>query len=241
MKNYLLTGGTSGIGECFIKSFSEDANTSIYVIARSREKFDVLQKSFPKAKIFLIESDLSDISSIKNKLEQLKDINIDGIIHCAGIIDIQKLKKTTYDKFLRLMNINFFSFCEILRCIVGQKKNDAPLRVIAMSSIDSFRGDPFNQMYAASKAALDSYIRTISIELNKYNVEINSIQACYVDTPMIDYQKQIHAENIDDWKRSCQPLGVISPEEIVEQIQFFLNKKGKCVTGTSVFINSGIV
>ena len=97
-----------------------------------------------------------------------------------------KIKKTTYDKFLRLMNINFFSFCEILRCIVGQKKNDATLRVIAMSSIDSFREDPFNQMYAASKVALDSYIRTIPIELNKYNVKINSIQACYVDTPMIE-------------------------------------------------------
>lgn len=54
---------------------------------------------FLKPKFFLIESDLSDISSIKNKLEQLKDINIDWIINCAGIIDIQKLKKTTYDKF----------------------------------------------------------------------------------------------------------------------------------------------
>ncbi len=242
MKRYVITGGTSGIGEGLVRSFEKDDVELILPVRNTEKALDMYKHTCFFNKLQIFKLDLEDVTSIKSAFASVKNIDkIDGFIHCAGIIDLKNLQKTTYEKFLRLMNINFFSFVEILRLLISSKKIDTRFRCVAMSSADSFRADRANHMYCVSKASMDAFIKTISLELNQKNVEINSIQPAFVNTPMADHQKLFHGDNFENWIREIQPLGLIQINEIVEMIRFYLEKKGSKITGTSVYVNSGVV
>lgn len=241
MKRYLITGATSGIGQSLVESFSLQEDVELILPVRDIDKATNIYKENNSlfSRIKLVKIDLNEISQIKNALTPILDLSFDGFVHCAGMVDIKNLKRTSYDRFLKVMNVNLFSFVEILRLLIEKKPKELQFRVVAMSSVASFKGDKSNQMYCASKAALDSFIRSISLELINSNVEINSIQSLFVDTPMCDDQRAFHGDNFDNWIKGSQPLGLISTDEIVELIRFFLEKKGKKMTGISTCINAG--
>lgn len=238
-KTYVITGATSGVGYALTKVLLEE-NVKLILIVRSKENADKLIKEFNNTdKIDFAYADLVDIEKISEALAPFKEVAIDGFVHCAGIVDLQTLRKTTVAKFERLMRVNFLSFVEILRLLTISKKTDRRFRVVAISSVSSFRPDRTNHMYSASKAAMEAFIRSVSVELNNQNVEINCIQPCFVDTPMLKDQRMYRGESFEKWLASAQPLGVISPDEIAEQIKFMLYKKGTKVTGTSIYMNGG--
>ena len=240
-RTFVITGGTSGVGKALTKSLLEE-NVRLVLIVRSKEKADELVAEFNNTdKIEFVYADLVDVEKLSDALSPYKCQDIDGFVHCAGIVDLQSLRKTTTKKFERLMRINFLSFVEILRVLLLAKTQERRFRVVSMSSASSFRADRSNHMYSASKAAMEAFMRSVCGELINQNVEINCIQPCYIDTPMLKDQKMYRGDVFDRWLGASQPLGVISPDEIAEQIKFMLYKRGAKVTGTSIYMNGGML
>lgn len=237
-KSLLVTGGTSGIGLELVKSYLKD-DVHITLILRDIDKAKVCFSYHDMDKVSLIEADLMDPISLSNILKNNLKIAPDYFVYCAGMLNEVSLKRTTYSSFIKLMNVNFFSFVEILRYLISIKSKNTAMRIVAMSSLASLQGGKGNQMYAASKSAMDSFIRTSSHELRENNIVINSIQAGYVDTNMCDSLRLFYGDRFDDFIRQNQPLGLIEKTEIVEQIRFMLSKKGNSVTGVSLKINGG--
>lgn len=237
-KTYVITGGTSGIGKAVVESY-KDEDVKLIIIARNEEKAKALSEVIDLSKLEIVIADLEDVASLKDTLKSLIGRDLDGLIYCAGTGAIESLRKTTYEKSLRVMNVNFFSFSEILRLCTMKKDKEKLFRCVALSSISSVIGFPNNQIYCASKAAMDGFIRSVSIELQEKNVEINSIQPNWVDTPMASNMKAYRGEEFDSYIRSESPLGIIEPWEVVEQIRFLLDKKSNKATGGTFVINAG--
>ncbi len=240
MKRYFVTGGTSGIGKALVSTFKNE-DCELYITTRNKDKADKLIESCGNVCIKFIDIDLMNVETIKDSLQSIRNVPFDGFIHCAGVSPVTTLRKSTLTELDRAMRINFYSFVEILRCLTMFKPKEQLLRVIAVSSVASFRGYSHHQIYSATKAALDGFIRSSSIELSNFNIEINSIRPATVDTPMIEGLKTAWSDDFESYIKKLQPLGLIAPEEVVEQIRFLLDKKGHHITGTSIFINSGVV
>src|SRR5574344_767613 len=237
-KTYVITGGTSGIGKTLVESY-KDEDVKLIVIARNEEKAKELFNIIQESQLEIILADLENVSSLKDSLKSLVGRELDGLVYCAGMSGIESLRKTTYEKFQKVMNVNLFAFCEVLRLCTLKKPVEKKFRCVAISSTSSVVGFPNNHMYCASKAAMDGFIRAVSIELRDKNVEINSIQPNWVDTPMVDSVKAYHGDNFDKWILDNAPLGIISTSEVVEQIRFLLDKKGTKSTGGAYLINGG--
>lgn len=238
MKTYVISGSTSGIGKGLVESFKND-DVKIIAIGRNEQKLNELSNIIPNDRLITINVDLENVNLITNALEPIKDLDIDGFIHCAGFSSELNFRRASYDMNIKQMNINFFSFVEILKFLVLHKDSKKQFRVVALSSVASIRYAACDHIYAATKGALDSYIHSVAGELVKRNVEINSLQPVYVNTSMIKLTKQAYGEEFDNYVRRFQPLGILEVEDVVEQIRFLLEKKSKKVTGTSIFINAG--
>ena len=237
-KTYVITGATSGIGKALVESYKNE-DVKLIIIARNLEKAQALKEVIDESKLEIVIADLENVASLKDSLKQLVGRDLDGLIYSAGVTGIESLRKTTYEKFLKVMNVNFFAFAEILRLCTLKKDPQKLFRCVAISSCSSRVGSPCDQIYCSSKAAMDAFIRASSIELESKNVEINSLQPNWVDTPLLDNIKAYHGDDFDNWMSQSAPLGMISCDEIVEYIRFMLDKKGNKNTGTSILINGG--
>ena len=240
MKTYLVTGGTSGIGKCLVSSF-KDEDVKLYLTIRNRDSINKIKDVTDTERIEFIDIDLCNVEKIKDALSVYKSIEFDGFIHCAGYGFPCGLRKTTYENFDKNMRVNFYSFVEILKLLTAYKKRESALRVVALSSISALRGSKNNHIYSTTKGALDSFIRSVSLELISNNVEINSVCPVMVDTPLNNVVKDVYGDGFIDFVNEFQPMGMLSPEDVVEQIRFLLNKRSNKVTGTSILVNSGLV
>ena len=120
-KRILVTGASSGIGASVCRIL-KDSGAEIIMVAKNADK---LEKKAEELDIpYYYAADLSDIYSIEKQTEQIiRDRGpLDGFVHSAGVGTVRPIKMCTYDFMKSVMDVNFFSFVEIIR-IVTKKKN----------------------------------------------------------------------------------------------------------------------
>ena len=243
MKKIILVGATSGVGLGFIESQIEK-DVFITCLYRDETKLDKLKQKFAKhlEKLSFVKIDISDVQNIENTIKsQLSETQkYDAMVFCAGKANLTRPKNATYNKVFDVMNVNFFSFVELLRIFVNRyKEKDGVFKIVAISSISSKVTAGINAIYGSSKAALDTFIRSSAKDLSKYNVLINSIAPSYIDTDMINNIRESYSpEEFDKYIRGRQCLGLIPVKEIAAEIDYLL-WTSNFVTGTVRSVNAG--
>jgi NAD(P)-dependent dehydrogenase (short-subunit alcohol dehydrogenase family) len=238
MKNILITGGTSGIGAAVVQKL--DSYDS-HLIILSRNKSGASNKFINlKSKITLIQCDLSQISKIEESLTEIPD-RIDCFVHSAGISHTKPLNKLKQDIYTDVFNVNVFSFIEIMR-IISIRKVKAQnywTNVVAVSSVASKIGGVGQIVYAASKAALESAIRTLTKELNKKNIRLNGVRPGLVDTPMtLDWMETIGLQDINQLNDFILN-GLAKPTEVADVICFLLSNESRQIMGQNITVDGG--
>ena len=243
MKKIILVGATSGVGLGFIESQIEK-DVFITCLYRDETKLDNLKQKFAKylEKLSFVKIDISDVPNIENTIKsQLSETQkYDAMVFCAGKANLTRPKNATYNKVFDVMNVNFFSFVELLRIFVNRyKEKDGVFKIVAISSISSKVTAGINAIYGSSKAALDTFIRSSAKDLSKYNVLINSIAPSYIDTDTINNIRESYSpEDFDKYIRGRQCLGLIPVKEIAAEIDYLL-WTSNFVTGTVRSVNAG--
>ena len=237
-KNILITGASSGIGR----------ETAI-VAGRLGAKvimLDLCEEGLQET-ISLMDGDghvyqvvdLIDTNSIASFVKEIVTKNgiINGLVHCAGISSRKPLNVLTREGFGRVMDVNFYSFVELVRQVCKKKNFSEGGSVVVMSSISSIRGYKAKTEYCVSKAAVDSFVRCIALELADRRIRVNSIMAAEVLTPLAiktrEMNKAIGASIFN------APLGASEPYEVANTIAFLLSDATRTITGTSILIDGG--
>ncbi len=186
-----------------------------------------------------ITIDLTDSKAITNTITQVvsKFGKLDGIVHCAGISSRKPLNVLSKDGFSKVMDINFYSFVELVKQCAKKKHINDGASIVVMSSISSIRGYKAKTEYCVSKAAVDAFVRCMALELADRRIRINSVMAAAVQTPMALRAREISAQLGAAEFRA--PLGISEPYEIANTIAFLLSDATKTITGTSLLIDGG--
>ena len=162
---------------------------------------------------------------------------VNGIVHCAGISSRRPIGVLKPEPFFNLMQINFYSFVELVRLFSKRNRLAEGGSIVVMSSISSIRGFKAKTEYCASKAAVDAFVRCAAAELADKKIRVNSVMPAEVLTPMAMRAREINgtvgASNFN------APLGPSSPEEVANVIAFLLSDATKTISGTSVRIDGG--
>lgn len=237
-KNIIITGAASGIGrETAIVASKFGANVIMLDLSE-----DGLKETLPlldgnKHNYYTI--DLTNTEAISTIVKDIVDKYglINGLVHCAGISSRKPLNVLTKDGFGKVMDINFYSFVELVRQVCKKKHFVEGGSVVVMSSISSIRGYKAKSEYCVSKAAVDSFVRCMALELADRKIRINSVMAAEVLTPLALKAKEMNqAVGASDFNA---PLGPSEPYEVANTILFLLSDATKTITGTSILIDGG--
>jgi len=237
-KTIIITGAGSGIGrETAIVASRQGAKVIMLDLSKEglEETLSLLEGNGHAFHVI----DLTDINSITGLIKEIVNSFgiIDGLVHCAGISSRKPLNVLTKDGFCKVMDINFYSFVELVRQVCKKKHFSEGGSVVVMSSISSIKGYKAKTEYCVSKAAVDAFVRCMALELADRKIRVNSVMAAEVLTPLaLKARVMNQAVGASDFNA---PLGPSEPYEVANTIAFLLSDATKTITGTSILIDGG--
>ena len=210
------------------------------MVARNSEKLASVAGEIGDSSWYSI--DLTDVPGISNQVEAIikKHGPLDGFVHSAGIGTVRPIKMCTYDYMKQMMDINFFSFVEIIRTITKKRYFNDGLSIVGISSVASLEGNQSKTGYCASKAAMDGAIRCLAKELAPKRIRVNSVMPGITKTAIYEQILENGGES-EDLKSIMQRqyLGICEPEYIANTVAFLLSEEAHFITGSAIAVDSG--
>lgn len=186
--------------------------------------------------------DFSAIDTIEPLLAQVikEQGAVDGYVHTTGVGTVRPLKMSKYDFMLNVMNINFFSFVEVVRCLSKKGAYNPGMTIVGISAVGAYIGNSTKTAYCASKAAMNGAVRCMAKELAPKGIRLNTVAPGDTDTPMsrqaADYRDGTDELRINQMR---QYLGQCQPSDIADGIAFLLSDMSSKITGSCLPIDGG--
>lgn len=235
----VITGGNSGIGYATAKKLKQDG-ANVVITGRSADK---VAQAAEELGVKGLVADVSDLNAIDQLVAQVKESygNVDVLFVNAGIFQPAPVGSISEQVFDEQMNINFkgavFTTEKFLPIL-----NDGA-SIINLSSVNAYTGMPNTAVYAASKAALNSYTRTAATELAPRKIRINAVNPGPVSTPIFG-KTGMPEEQLNGFAQAMQnrvPLKRFGqPEEVANLVSFLASDEATFITGGEYNIDGGI-
>ena len=240
-KTILITGASSGMGRETAVLCSK-LGAKLILIARREDKLRETLNELRGDGHKYYASDLSIVNDIDKLIKIVINENgpLDGFVHSAGVGSTRPLKLLKPDVLRSVMEINYFSFVEIIRCITKRNCFNRGLSIVGISSISSKQGNQEKTAYSASKAAMDATVRCLAKELHEKNIRLNTVNPALIKTDI--YQQFLdNSGDSQDAKIiiNRQYMGLGEAVDVANMIAYLLSDAAKFITGTNVLLDGG--
>ena len=240
-KRIIVAGACGGIGKA-VSTLLAQGGAQVIVLDLKEENLTELCRQLPGEDHGYRVCDFGNIEGIETVIGGIiKEYGpMDGFVHCAGTGEVRPLKMSKYPYMVDVMNVNFFSFVEIVRCLTKRKAFNPGMSIVGVSSIGAFYGAPTKVAYTSSKAAMNAAVKCMAVELGGKGVRVNTVAPGATNTSM-RRQYESYAQDTDSYKINAirQYLGVCEPEDIANSIAFLLSDKARMITGTCLTVDGG--
>jgi len=240
----IITGASRGIGEGIAIKFAEEgANVAFtYVSNSSAEKAKALEEKLQgmnvKAKAY--QSDAADFAQCESFVNDvLKEFGaVDICVNNAGISKDNLLLRMTAEQWDEVMRVNLNSVFNMTKQVIRPMMKAKSGSIINMSSIIGEMGNAGQTSYAASKAGIIGFTKSVAKELGSRNIRCNAIAPGFVETDMTSYLKE--GEAADKYKAGI-PLGKFATtEDIANTALFLASNLGSYITGQVISVCGGL-
>ena len=236
----VITGGGSGIGEASARIFAE-AGARVVVTGR---RIEPLQRVADEIGGHAIACDVSDQTQVRAMFAKALEITgkVDVLLNNAGGPGpIAPVSTVDMAEWVACMNTNLvgamYALQEAARIMSAQKSGS----IINMSSVAGLVGVPGTAAYAASKAGVRLFSKTVALETARENIRVNTIHPGMIWT---DMQKVAIADNKEVFDQIVEaiPMGKMGePDDIGAMVAFLASDDAKYVTGAELVVDGGMV
>ncbi len=240
----IVTGAARGIGEAIALKFAEHgAHVAFtYVSDSSAEKAAALEKKLTamgvKAKAYKSNAgDYAQCEALVNDV--IKEMGtVDICVNNAGISKDNLLLRMSADQWNDVININLNSVFNMTKQVIRPMMKSKNGVIINMSSVIGEMGNAGQSSYAASKAGIIGFTKSVAKELGSRNIRCNAVAPGFVETDMTAYLKEGDAG--DKYKAGI-PLGKFaSGEDIANTCLFLASDWGSYITGQTISVCGGL-
>ncbi len=237
----LVTGASRGIGEAIAVKFAEHGANVAFTFLSSEERAKALEERLAalgvKAKGY--KSDAGDYKAAEQlAADVIKDFGtIDICVNNAGISKDNLLLRLTPEQWDDVMQANLKSVYNLTKQVIKPMMKNRAGSIINLSSIVGVKGNGGQSAYAASKAGIIGFTKSIAQEIGSRNIRCNAIAPGFIETDMTHYLKDGGAEK---WFEKI-PLGRFGkPEEVADTALFLACDMSKYMTGQVLSICGGM-
>lgn len=237
----LITGASRGIGEAIALKFAENGANIAFTYFSSEERAKAQEEKLiglgVKAKAY--KSDAGDYAAAEQlAADVIKDFGtIDICVNNAGISRDNLLLRLTPEQWDEVMQANLKSVYNLTRQVIKPMMKARSGSIINLSSIVGVKGNPGQSSYAASKAGIIGFTKSIAQEIGSRNIRVNAIAPGFIETDMTHYLQDGGGEK---WFEKIPMQRFGKPEEIANVALFLASGLSTYVTGQVISACGGM-
>lgn len=236
----VITGASKGIGKGIAEVFAMQG-AHVILVSRSEQPLKALEAHIQAqgGKVSSFVADISREEDMQNMAATVVKYHgrIDILIQNAGIYPFSRFENMTTEEWHHVLNTNLTgTFYAIKACLPYMKKQNHG-RIVMTSSISGPQvGLPGASHYTASKAGMNGFMKTIAIELAKYNITVNAVEPGNIITEGFDELGEEHVKKMT----KAVPMGRLgTAEEIAFAHLFLASDEARYITGQSIIVDGG--
>ncbi|MEQ1878793.1 MAG: 3-oxoacyl-[acyl-carrier-protein] reductase [Bdellovibrionia bacterium] len=235
----LVTGGSRGIGAAIAKQAAIEGAKVAITYNSNRESAEKVVREFPGEGHLVLAMNVGEEDSVKKAIAELLTHfpSIDGLVNNAGITKDQLMLRMKAEEFDNVINTNlrgtFLCTREVLKPMVKARKGS----LVHITSVVGEMGNPGQANYCASKGGIESFSKSVALEVASRKIRSNCVAPGFIATDMTE-------KLTDDQKKAMMdriPLGSIGdPSDVGAAVCFLLSDDSKYITGHTLSVNGGL-
>jgi|TARA_R110000737_G_C14621837_1_gene493422 NAD(P)-dependent dehydrogenase (short-subunit alcohol dehydrogenase family) len=227
MANYLIIGGSSGIGQSLVHSLSKSGHsvTATYFQGETIEKIPSVTYLQYDVKNPFTDSDLLPES-------------LDGLVYCPGAIDLKPFGRISPEQFIEDYDLQVVGAIRVLQAVSSKLLKGANPSIVFFSTVAVQSGFPFHSKVSASKGAIEGLTRALAAEYAP-KIRVNAIAPSLTDTPLSS--KLLSTAEKKEANAQRHPLKKIGePKDLANLAEFLLSEKAAWITGQIIHVDGGM-
>lgn len=240
-KYAVVTGAGKGIGASIVKKFLAEDIAGVAMFEWDIELCEKTAKELDPTgtRVLPIKCDVSNKADVQNAVAKTieKFGTIDILVNNAGITRDVMFHKMTEEQWDQVMSVNLKSMFYICKEIVPIMREKCYGKIVNISSTSAL-GNVGQANYAASKAAVQGFTKTLAKELGPKNITCNAVAPGYIFTDMLS---TVPENILEGWKKDIPLRRFASPDELASVVCFFSSDESSWVTSQCLYASGGTI
>ncbi len=231
----IVTGGTGGIGQAIVGQLVADGYTVHFTYGSDVESKDKLETMYEgvKGHQFDARNDLDQFQEFVSQFDR-----IDLLVNNLGITNDKLIARMSEEDFMKVLDINLNSAFKMSKTVVKLMSKQKSGKIINMSSVIGITGNLGQANYAASKAGLIAFSKSLAYEYARKGITVNVIAPGFIKTPMTDKLGEKVVNDIVD-RIPMKRMG--EPEDVANVVSFLASEKADFITGQTIVVDGGMI
>lgn len=240
-KTALITGATRGIGKGIAQTFAKQGANVAFTYSSSAEAAEALEKELMsfgiKAKGY--QSNAANYEAAQAlAAEVLKEFGtIDILVNNAGITKDNLLMRISEEDFDTVIEVNLKSVFNLTKAVIRPMMKQRSGSIINMSSVVGLKGNAGQTNYAASKAGIIGFSKSVALELGSRNIRCNVIAPGFIETEMTAILPE---DTVKQWRDAIPLKRGGTPEDVANACVFLASDMSSYITGQTLSVDGGM-
>ncbi len=241
-KTAIVTGGSRGIGKGIVETFAKHGANVAFTYNSSAEAAEALAADLSKegVKVKAYKSDAANFDQAQelanNVLEAFGSIDI--LINNAGITKDNLLMRISEEDFDKVIEVNLKSVFNMTKAVQRAMLKQRSGSIINMSSVVGVKGNAGQTNYAASKAGIIGFTKSVALELGSRNIRCNAIAPGFIETEMTG---KLDEAVVQGWRDAIPLKRGGTPEDIANACVYLASDLSAYVTGQVLNVDGGML
>lgn len=240
----LITGGSRGIGKRVALRFAKEGyNIAINYVSDKTDTQELekeLKEQNANIQVFLKKVDVTDYEEVEKFIKEVIDefSQIDVVVNNAGITKDNLLMRMSKEDFDKVIDVNLKGVFNVSKLVTPYMMKKRKGSIINVSSVVGVAGNAGQCNYAASKAGIIGFTKSLAKEIASRNIRVNAIAPGFIKTDMTEVLSDTVKENINN-QIPLKRMG--EAEEVAKVVYFLGSDESSYITGQVINIDGGMV